>query len=121
MRRKEAKAYGTKKLIEGHFKTGDKCLIIEDVITSGSSVLETVKDLREVGLVSDEAIVIVDRQQGGEKNLNDNNVKVKSLFTISNLVDILVKHKKITQEVANTVKDYISKTQAPASGKNEEF
>lgn len=49
IRRKEAKKYGTKKLIEGKFNADDTCLIIEDVVTSGSSILETVEDLRSEG------------------------------------------------------------------------
>lgn len=50
IRRKEAKTYGTKKLVEGKFNAGDKCLIIEDVVTSGSSILDTVTDLRSEGM-----------------------------------------------------------------------
>ena len=43
LRRKEPKSYGTKQLIEGKFEKGDRCIIIEDVIATGSSILETVK------------------------------------------------------------------------------
>lgn len=117
MRRKETKAYGTKKSIEGHYKAGQTCLIVEDVVTSGSSVLETVRDLRKEGLVVTNTVIILDREQGGSKNLDSNEVQVKSLFTMSSLIDILVKNGKITDETVIKVKNYLKETQAPVIGK----
>ncbi|KAI5651933.1 orotidine 5'-phosphate decarboxylase / HUMPS family domain-containing protein [Phthorimaea operculella] len=115
MRRKEAKAYGTKKMIEGHYKAGEKCLIVEDVITSGSSVMETAKDLRKEGLVAIEAVIILDREQGGRQNLESNDIKVKSLFTMTSLIEILVKNGKISLDTALKVKNYLEDTKAPST------
>lgn len=116
MRRKETKAYGTKKSIEGHYKNGQKCLIIEDVVTSGSSVLETVKDLRKEGLVVTNTIVILDREQGGSENLTANDVETKSLFTMSRLMEILHKNGKITETTVSKVQKYLEECRAPAIG-----
>lgn len=63
MRRREKKAYGTKQSIEGDYKAGDSCLVIEDVITSGASILETIQDLEASQLVVNRVIILIDREQ----------------------------------------------------------
>lgn len=113
IRRKEAKDYGTRKLIEGNFQRGDKCLIIEDVVTTGSSILDTVKDLRNEGLEVCEAIVVVDREQGGVQNLANHGLKMKFLCTLSQIMNVLCEEGRVTEEVVNQVKNYISSTQIP--------
>jgi len=111
IRRKEAKAYGTKKLIEGKFQQGENCLIIEDVVTSGSSVLETTKDLRSEGLIVEDAIIVVNRQQGGFESLKQGGIKMHSLFTLNNLLDILKDAGKVEASMVKTVNDYLAKSQ----------
>ncbi|GJQ80188.1 hypothetical protein Trydic_g23765 [Trypoxylus dichotomus] len=107
VRRKEAKSYGTKKLIEGNFKEGDKCIIIEDVVTSGSSILETVKDLEGVGIVVTDAVVVLNREQGGENILKKNGITMHALLTMSQLTDILKKNSYITKAVSDKVSEYL--------------
>ncbi|KAJ8679963.1 hypothetical protein QAD02_015750 [Eretmocerus hayati] len=107
IRRKEAKAYGTKKLIEGEFKSGDEAVIVEDIITSGSSVLETRQDLVAAGMRSDLALIVVDREQGGRENLEKAGVKVKSLFKITQLMEYLFEAGKLSQQDVDVVKNYV--------------
>ncbi|MGH0162185.1 UNVERIFIED_CONTAM: hypothetical protein FKN15_042394 [Acipenser sinensis] len=62
----QAVKFGTNRLVEGNINPGETCLIIEDVVTSGSSVMETVAVLKKEGLKVTDAIVLVDREQGGD-------------------------------------------------------
>lgn len=115
MRRKEAKDYGTKKLIEGSFKPGDKCLIVEDVVTSGSSVLETVKDLVDSDIKCSDAVVLLNREQGGEKILEENGVRMHSLLSMTELMDILRRENCIDDATVEKVRNYISSTKVDAA------
>lgn len=115
MRRKEAKDYGTKKLIEGKYKDGDSCLIVEDVITSGSSIFETVKDLKNAGLDVSSAVVVLNREQGGERILNDNGIKVYCLLTITKLMKLLFDAKCVDQGIVDKVHNYLKESQVDSS------
>lgn len=83
--RKEAKSYGTKKQVEGVFKQGQNCLIIEDVVTTAGSVLTTIKILEQQGLQVTDVVVLVDRQEGGRKALEEKGYRLHSVFTLDEL------------------------------------
>lgn len=119
MRRKEAKDYGTKKLIEGSFKSGDKCLIVEDVVTSGSSILETVKDLTDSGIKCTDAIVLLNREQGGQQILEENGVRMHALLSMTELMDILRKENFIDDAMVEKVRVYISTAKVDSSALKE--
>lgn len=89
MRRKEKKDYGTKQMIEGEFKAGQSCLVIEDVITSGGSIIETADELEKAGVVVNDVVVLIDREQGGRENL-EKKFKVHAILTLTNILNTLL-------------------------------
>ena len=113
IRRKKAKPYGTKKLIEGTFKAGDSCVIIEDVIMSGGSILKVARDLRSQGLVVNEAYVVLDREQGGKHNIEICGIKVKSLFTLTQFMQYLFEAGKVTSKDVIRIESYLREFTAP--------
>ena len=93
MRRKEKKDYGTKQMIEGEYKPGQSCLIIEDVITSGGSIIETTTELEAAGLQVNDVIALVDREQGGRENLS-RHFRPHTILTLSEILNTL-KHSNL--------------------------
>lgn len=89
MRRKEAKNYGTKKQIEGLFQPGQTCIIIEDIVTTGMSILETIKDLEAAGLRVVEVLSFLDREQGGAKNLENAGYPFHAAVTLTQVAEHL--------------------------------
>ncbi len=111
MRRKEAKNYGTKKLIEGAFQPGQTCLVIEDLITSGMSIFETIEPLENEGLKVLDIIVLLDREQGGRKRLEEKGYRLHSLFTMSELLASLEKEGCITSQTVQDVQNFVKANQ----------
>ena len=85
LKRKEKKEYGTGKMVEGVFQKGQKCLVIEDVITSGQSILETISALEQEGLIIEDIAVLIDRQQGGRALLESKGYRLHSCLTLDQL------------------------------------
>jgi len=106
LRRKEIKDYGTKKSIEGVFQSKERCLIIEDVVTSGSSILETASALEKEGLVVEDALVVISREQGNR--LKERGIFLHALLTIFDLLKILFHEKYISEETFRSVNHYLS-------------
>ena len=107
IKRKEQKDYGLKKMVEGVFNQGDRCLIIEDVISSGISILETVDCLKDHGFEIKDLVTVVDRNQGGRENLESKGYNVTSLFTINDMLDVLRSANRISEDQMKIVLDFL--------------
>jgi len=73
-------------VIEGRYQPGQTVLIIDDLITSGTSILQTAAILAEQGLVVRDAIVLVDREQGGAERLRQHGIHLVSLLTLRQML-----------------------------------
>jgi orotate phosphoribosyltransferase len=84
--RKDAKGYGTANRIEGVFEPGERVCLVEDVVTSGGAALSAVRALREAGLDCGTAVCVVDREEGGADELARHAVRLRRLFTASDVL-----------------------------------
>lgn len=116
MRRKEVKDYGTKRAIEGAFHKGDRCIIIEDLVTSGSSVFETIEPLEHQGLTISDVVVLIDREQGGKQHLNDKQYNLHTVFHLTEILKVLEEQHKTTPEITLRVIDFLQANQTVTAG-----
>ena len=108
IKRKEAKQYGTKKMLEGIFTKGQNCLLVEDVITSGTSLLETIPEIENEGISVSDIVVVLDRQQGGKEILESKGFRVHTLFTISEVCEMLKEEGHLTDDEVERINDFLT-------------
>ncbi|GLC43555.1 orotidine-5'-phosphate decarboxylase [Pleodorina starrii] len=114
--RRKVKDYGTKKAIEGAYRAGQRCLIVEDLVTSGASVLETLEPLKSEGLLVSDVVVLIDREQGGEAHLAAHGLKLHAAFKLSAMLEVLTRHHLVSEELANKVRTFIAENQTSLPG-----
>jgi uridine monophosphate synthetase len=95
--RKTAKSYGTGKDIEGRWSIGQTAAVIDDLITSGDSILQTIATLKAAGLRVTDSVVLIDREQGGRQTMEQAGYRLHSVFSLPALLDTLVEHGRLSE------------------------
>ncbi|MBI3785434.1 MAG: orotate phosphoribosyltransferase [Deltaproteobacteria bacterium] len=106
--RKEAKAYGTKKMVEGVFAAGDRALVVDDVVTTGGAKLEAIAPLREAGLIVTDVVVVVDREQSGSRVLADSGIQLHSVLKVRTLLEHLRDQGSVAEADVRRAFDFIA-------------
>ena len=106
--RNKPKDHGTSKIIEGSFEQGKKALMIDDVATTGGSVINAIKSLKESGLVISDTFVIINRMEGAAQALEAEGIKMHNLTDILEITKTLHDQNLISNSVLEQVKNQIS-------------
>ena len=102
--RKDLKNYGTQKKIEGALEPNSKILFVDDVITTGQSILTALESLSNNSVVSG-VVVLIDRQQGSQNLFDQFTLKIKSAITIHRIIDILNDNARINKNEYDRIKE----------------
>ena len=100
--RKEVKAHGTRRLIEGNFEPGEKVVVIDDILISGKSVMEGADKLKSAGLTIEDIVVFIDHEGGVKDRLRDNGYNAYSVLSISEITDTLYEAGRIDRQQYNS-------------------
>ena len=96
--RKEKRTHGQERKIEGVLKPGDPIIILDDLITTGKSLIEAIEAIRAEGGIVKDALVLIDRQEGGKENLKKVGVNLHSFMNITKIANILYEQDVIEKE-----------------------
>jgi uridine monophosphate synthetase len=108
--RKEEKAYGTKRLIEGVYKENDTVLIIDDVVTTGESKIEVANVFRNANLNVKDIVVLVDRSYNAKEFLSRHSLTLLSIISMDEVLSILRKNNLIEDRLIDEVKAFIKRS-----------
>lgn len=89
------KGYGLQKSLEGEYSKGETAVMIEDLVTRATSLLEVIPVIEDHGLIVKDAVVLLDYGKGGPENMKAQGYQVHAFMTMHELVDIMKAEGKI--------------------------
>lgn len=107
--RSKPKDYGTSKSVEGQIYEGMKVVMIDDVATTGGSVVNAIKSLKEANITIEDAYVIVNRMEGADEALKELGVKLHSITNVMQITQALHEQKLVDDDILEKVRNQISK------------
>ncbi len=107
--RSKPKEYGTSKSVEGKIHEGMKVVMIDDVATTGGSVVNAIKSLKEANIAIEDAYVIVNRMEGADEALKELGVRLHSITNIIQITESLHEQKLVDDNILEKIKNQISK------------
>jgi len=96
--RKEVKAHGTRRLVEGHFNPGETVVVVDDILISGKSVMEGAEKLKSTGLNVEDIVVLIDHEKGVKDRLQQNGYRGHSVLSISEIAETLYQTQRIDSQ-----------------------
>jgi uridine monophosphate synthetase len=105
--RKARKEHGVRKKIEGKMEPNDRILMIDDLITTGKSVIQAAEAVREQGGLVTELVVLLDREQGGRESILSHNIRPHVLFNVSDAFKWLNEVNMLNDGDYKVIMDYI--------------
>ncbi|MEE9585759.1 MAG: orotate phosphoribosyltransferase [Nitrososphaerales archaeon] len=107
--REEKKTHGTAKKIEGVLKPGCNVVVLDDLITTGMSLIKTIDVIRSEGGEVDQAVVLIDRMEGGKEMLAEKGVRLNTITDMLELTDLLYDMEIIDSQQNRYIKSQIKK------------
>lgn len=107
--RGDSSARGRERKVEGILYPGDRVLVVDDLVASGRSLLEAANTIKSEGGVVEDALVLIDREEGGERALGRAGIKLHSLVKMSDAAQILHDLEAIDREQLKTILRQIKK------------
>lgn len=114
--RREVKAHGRKRALEGAFVAGETAVIVDDLATTGESKFEAIRRLEEAGLKVHDIVVLIDRESGASEALAESGYELHAVMKMDDLLDHWGSRGRLSRDQVSEVREFIRRSRRTGAG-----